>query len=183
MREILKKQGKGVLYFNTQHEPVQQKGFIEADGKNTFTDIRHALNAGSLINFLPSINKKIRAAQLAYLVNKCFEDDMQEFYFVIEEAQLYNGDREAMDAIEQIYTTGRKWGIFAGIHSVRPAIISNTIITQSEQKFIFKTDEFEMQYFKRYNLPYDTIMSSILQKGEYAFMIQEPDGLKGAFKI
>jgi DNA helicase HerA-like ATPase len=185
MRKIMLEQGRGIFYFNTQHELLkdQRKHFLDVDASYDLEDIRSALNSGLALNFLPDKNKKRRGVQLASLVEYFLNNRMKEFSFAIEECHLYNGHRDAKDAIDEIFTTGRKWGLWGVALSVRPAIVSNTIISMSEQKFLFYLDEQEMNYFKTYRLPYDDIVQRIKDKGKYSFVIKNQMGLAGAYKV
>lgn len=183
VRRLLKLQNKGVLYFNTQHEEMKGiKGVTVADGRNTFTQIKGALDQGRFVNFLPAVDRSIRGEQLAYIIDQAYKNKPKEFFLAVDEVHLYNEHKTALNKLIEVYTTGRKWGIWGVSLSVRPAIVDKTILTQCSDTLIFRTDEFEMPYFKRYNLPYEEIMSRIRESGEYSFMIKGREGLTGPYK-
>ena len=75
---------------------------------------------------------------------------------------------KALSAVERISTGGMRFGIRGVFLSQRPANISNTLMTQSNNMIIFFCN-MESQYFKSYSIPIEDILSLIKFNGKYSF--------------
>lgn len=172
---------RGVLFFNTQWEDVP-KGFVKADGKNTFDQIRETLRKGKKVNFLPSTVDSVRKAQLTFLINNFFDGSMDDFFFVVDEVHLYTDDKAAKAALVRLATTGVRFGKRGVWISQRGAKIDNTLMTQST-RFIFYETNMEGQYYKQYGIPHDDIASRIVAGGKYSYCVFDGKTVEGAYKV
>jgi hypothetical protein len=173
---------QGVLFFNTQLEQDIPKNFSEADGSNSFEQIRSALRKGKKINFLPSTVDAKRKAQLTKIIDLFFDGSMDDFYFVVDEVHLYTDDKEAKAALIRLATTGLRFGKRGVWISQRGAKIDNTLMSQST-RFIFYETSMEGQYYKNYSIPMEDISARIVEGGKYSYCVFDCKTVEGAYKV
>jgi replication-associated recombination protein RarA len=178
-KQIIKRMNEGVLFFNTQHEKMPSP-FLDADGRNSFYDIKKALQSKKKVNFLPTTDKQLRQSELEYLIKQIYDTKGLNMVLVVDEVHLFK--KEALDMIEEVSTTGLRWGINMVAISQRPAKVSNTIITQSNNKIFFEMDTFEGQYMRNYGMDYNIISDKLEQGGKYSYIIYNGKDYKGPFK-
>jgi len=168
VNKILKNQNRGVLFFNTQLEDLQ--GYIKIDKNTRFKIIYTLLKNGKKLNYFPSTRLNIQEQEIIFLINQLFEHgnfNKDNFiYFVIDEVHLFK--KEGLQEITRIATGGLRYGIHGIFLSQRPANISNTLMTQSNEMLIFFCN-MESIYFKNYQIPIDIILENITKNGKYSF--------------
>jgi len=168
VNKILKNQDKGVLFFNTQLEELP--GYVKIDKNTRFKIIYALLKNGKKLNYFPSTRLNIQEQEIIFLINQLFEHgnfNKEKFiYFVIDEVHLFK--KEGLQEITRIATGGLRYGIHGIFLSQRPANISNTLMTQSNEMLIFFCN-MESIYFKNYQIPIDTILENITKNGKYSF--------------
>lgn len=181
VEKSLEKVKQGVLFFNTQHIPVSNV-FVDADGSDDEKVLIKALRKGEKINFRPS--RETRWKQLKALINILFKAGEQaklNIYIVVDECHL--ADRKiALPGVIEIATTGLSYGLKGIYISQRPALIDNTLMTQSMQFIFFKTS-MEKKYFDSYELPFDDIQAGLTKGGQFSYMTYDFEKLEGAFKV
>jgi DNA helicase HerA-like ATPase len=167
---LLAKEKQGVLFFNTQYEDVP--GYIYADGNNTYRQIKQALKQGKKINYHPGTYLEQKQSELSYLIEYLFQAGFRQdnnIFLAVDEAHLYN-DKEVASQLRRVATGGIRFGLSGVWISQRPALVDNTLMTQSTNMLIFEC-AMEGQYFRRYNVPYDEQIQPILTKyGQYSFV-------------
>ena len=168
INKILKNENNGVIFFNTQLEDL--KGYIKADKMTPFNQILNLLKKSQKINYFPDSRLEIQSQEIKFLIEKLFEygkfDRNNFVYFVVDEVHLFK--EKALSAVERISTGGMRFGIRGVFLSQRPANISNTLMTQSNNMIIFFCN-MESQYFKSYSIPIEDILSLIKFNGKYSF--------------
>lgn len=170
----------GVLFFNTQWEDMPTN-FINVNGNDSIALIKKALETGKKINYIPSLDAEIRGKEIIFLVNMLYSrKNLKKIYFVVDEVHLY--EKQALKELIKVATTGLRFGINGIWISQRPANVDNTLMTQSNQFVIFKTN-MESEYFKRYGIPNEDIKNRLEKGGEYSYCIYDFNNLIGPFKI
>jgi DNA helicase HerA-like ATPase len=180
----LEAQKEPVLFFNTQLE-AYSKRFLTADQSYGLDQITEALHEGFKINFMPSDKPDRAAAEFDLIVDELYTwkrhyPGMPPIYFVIDEVHLLQRNKDARNQLIRLASTGLKWGIRCIFISQRPAMVDNTLLTQSTFYVLFATG-LESGWFKRYNMPYDDIQSKLQKKYQYVtFDMRE---VRGAYKV
>jgi len=168
VNKILKNQNRGVLFFNTQLEELE--GYIKIDKNTRFKIIYSLLKSGKKLNYFPSTRLNIQEQEIIFLINQLFENGHfnkeNYIYFVIDEVHLFK--KEGLEEICRIATGGIRYGIHGIFLSQRPANISNTLMSQSNEMLIFFCN-MESQYFKNYDIPIEDILKNINNMGKYSF--------------
>lgn len=171
---------EGVLFFNTQLEQMPNT-FIKVSNNDSMAVIKKAIEKGRKINYLPSIDSEIRQKELVYIIQCLYtRNSTKKLYLVIDEVHLY--EKEALKSLVQVATTGIRFGIHGIWISQRPANVDNTLMSQSNQFIIFKTN-MESQYFDRYGIPSDIIKQKLEKAGEYSYCTYDFMNVEGAFKV
>jgi DNA helicase HerA-like ATPase len=178
-KQILKNSKTGVLFFNVQHEKMP-KEFINADGNNTFNQMNDLIKNGGKINFLPSLDTRIRNAQLVYLISEVYRHKGQKMILALDEVHLFK-EKAVLNSIEQVMTTGLRWGLHCVAITQRPALIPNVIFTQSNQMVIFETN-MEGDYLEKKGVPYEDVSKKIENGGKYSYIVFDGKLVKGPFK-
>lgn len=177
-KKSLEKVKEGVIFFNTQYEEMPSS-FIKVNAKDDIKVIINALKANKKINYVPQLDSSIRDKELIYLVDSLYRRDSEKrIYLVVDEVHLY--EKESLRELIKVATTGLRFGVHGIWISQRPANIDNTLMTQSNQFVIFKTN-MESGYFDRYGIPADEIKSRL--KEDYSYCIYDFMEVRGAFKV
>lgn len=177
-KKSLEKVKEGVIFFNTQYEEMPSS-FIKVNAKDDIKVIINALKANKKINYIPQLNGNIRDKELIYLVNSLYRRNSEKkIYLVVDEVHLY--EKETLKALIKVATTGLRFGIYGIWISQRPANIDNTLMTQSNQFIIFKTN-MESSYFDRYGIPSEEIKSRL--KENYSYCIYDFIEVRGPYKV
>lgn len=181
-QKSLAAQPKGVLFFNTQYEDLP--GYTQANKQNDFKQLARAIQAGKKINYLPSTVQKEADVELAYLVSCCYDyrDNLLNGILAVDEVHLWNNHKRALKELIRVATTGLRFGITGVWISQRPALIDNTLMSQSNQFIIFDTN-MEASYFKRYGIPHEDIQARIEQGGQYSFCRFDSKTVTGPVKV
>lgn len=170
--------GGGVFFFNTQLEPMP-KNFIEASGANSWEQILGALEAGKKINFIPTTDSEKRSKQLETIIKKLYDGQKRDIRFVVDEAHLYK--KGALSKMQEIATTGLRFGIKGIWISQRGALLDNTLISQSNFYVFFYLGLTDQKYFREYGFPMEEIQSRI-NKEKYLFCTYDGKEIEGAYK-
>lgn len=179
LKKSLASVSEGVFFFNTQLEEMPGT-FIDASGANAWEQIDGLLEEGRKVNFLPSTDKEARQKQLQVIIKKLYDGRKRNIRFVVDEAHLFK--KEALAAVQEIATTGLRFGIRGVFISQRGALLDNTLISQSNQYIFFYMNNHDREYFKNYGFPIEEIQERI--NGEkYLFCTYDNKEIKGAFKI
>jgi hypothetical protein len=172
---------EGVLFVNTNDEVKSiPSGYIGANGKNTFSQIKAALKEGYKINYVPDTYEEIRNKEVETLIKKLFTAGFTEdnkVYFALDEVHLYTG-KEVLNELKRVATGGLRHGINGIWISQRPALIDNTLMTQSQGMIIFRT-YMEEQYFDRYRIPYEKMEQLMNKMGDYSYCTWDKKEIKG----
>lgn len=177
-KKSLERVKEGVIFFNTQYEEMPSS-FIKVNAKDDIKVIINALKANKKINYIPQLNANIRDKELIYLVNSLYRRNSEKkIYLVVDEVHLY--EKETLKALIKVATTGLRFGIYGIWISQRPANIDNTLMTQSNQFIIFKTN-MESSYFDRYGIPSEEIKSRL--KENYSYCIYDFIEVRGPYKV
>lgn len=171
---------EGVIFFNTQLEKMPNS-FIDVNSSDTINVVKKAIDKGLKINYKPHLDADVRSKELIKLIDMLYQrSSTKKVYLVVDEVHLY--EKESLKKLIQVATTGLRFGINAIWISQRPANIDNTLMTQSNQFIIFRTN-MESGYFDRYGIPADTIKDKLERAGEYSYCVYDFMDVKGAFKV
>lgn len=174
----------GVLFFNTQHTPVG-KGWVEASGSHTPDQIIEAVKKGYKVNFLPSEKGlEYMSVELGAITNKIYEQGRLDFYFAIDEVHLFKltKDKKGHNALIRLATTGLGRGFKCMFLSQRPAMVDNTLYTQSTKHIIFALGLSDYNYLKNLGFP-DTEIREKLNGEKYKFVEFDQKDVKGVYMI
>lgn len=171
---------ESVLFFNTQLEDIPNN-FIKVSGKDNIKVVINALGKGKKINYLPSLDSEVRTKELKLIIDYLYKrGTSNKIYLVVDEVHLY--EKEGLKALIQVATTGIRYNIFGVWISQRPANIDNTLMTQSNQFILFKTN-MESEYFKRYGIPAEEINKRLQKGGQYSYCSYDFIDVFGAYKV
>lgn len=179
--ESLKAVKEGVLFFNTQLEDLSSN-FIKVTANDNIKILINALNNGKKINYSPSLDSRIREKELKYIIDNLYIRSKldKKIYLVVDEVHLY--EKESLKSLIQVATTGLRYNIFGVWISQRPANIDNTLMTQSNQFILFKTN-MEGEYFKRYGIPADKIKDLLEKGGKFSYCTYDFIEVYGPYKV
>lgn len=182
VRKLLQ-QKQGVLFYNTQYEELP--GYVDVYPDNcSYAQIERLLRKGAKVNFNPPSHPEERDKMLSLLVRKLLESgfDKQNFIFLaVDEAHLYT-DKRVLPELIRIATGGMRFGIHGVWISQRPALIPNTLMTQSTSMMIFPCN-MESQYFKSYGIPYSDMENEFAKNGPYSYCLYDFKDIEGHRKI
>lgn len=179
LKKTLSHVKEGVFFFNTQLETMPPD-FVEASGANSFEQIDRLLQEGRKVNFLPDTDRDKRQTQLKVIIKKLYDGQKRDIRFVVDEAHLFKKDALAM--VQEIATTGLRFGIKGVFISQRGALLDNTLISQSNNYIFFYLNPTDVKYFKEYGFPMEDIQEKI--GGEkYIFCTYDNKNIKGSFKV
>jgi len=183
VKESLKSiKDKGVFFFNYKRDQMPNH-YIEANSKNSIDIIKWALKNQKKINYLPSDDLKIAQLELEYLINNLHSlKDHTKIIFIIDEVHLLQKNKDTLNELIRLSTTGLSFGKQSVWISQRPALIDNTLMTQSEKFVIFKTS-METAYMKSHYFPVEDIQKKINAGGKYAYVEYDYKEVKGPYKI
>lgn len=179
MKKTLNVVKEGVFFFNTQHEEMP-KNFRDATGANSFEQIIDALERGQKINYLPALDKEKRQKELELIIRRLYDGEKRNIRFVVDESHLFK--KSALNMLQEIATTGLRFGIKAVFITQRGALLDNTLISQSNKFVFFYTPNTDKEYFRGYGFPVEEIAEKINNE-KYVFVTYDGKNLEGAYKI
>lgn len=178
-----------VLFFNTNRVDVEGNGWwIKASKNSDFDSLMRSLHHfGDNINYVPE--RETRWAEIALITNRLLDYDRANVRIVFDEVHLAymdaGGDRHkraAQAAMIEVATTGLSRGLRAIYITQRPALLPNTLMTQSEYKVFYRTED-EGPYLQRYGIPYEDLAARLDAGGQYAYVTRYRGVTEGAFKV
>lgn len=172
-----------ILFFNTNHTPLKgsKSKWYDAHGGHDINQIIYALKQGYKINFLPSDDLEGMEKQLAAITNGIYSMGRNfSFRFVIDEVHLFKS--EGKKALIRLATTGLGRGYKCIFISQRPAMIDNTLLTQSTKHVLFAIGLNDASYLKSNGFPSEEIMQRTGQE-KYIFVEFDQKIVKGGFTI
>lgn len=69
-----------------------------------------------------------------------------------DEVQIFAGKGSNYNDVDILYTRGRRQGVICVALSQRPALVSQTVLTQTVYQVYFKFGDYEQGYFQRYGI-------------------------------
>lgn len=148
------------IFINTQEEEeVNKVCQVITDDIETVLD--ELINEGTQkIAYIPPENDEEACKELEYLRKELFDYAEKEkvksgvfwLSMFIDEAQTFAWKGGRCD-LENFARRGRRYGIKSFFLTLRPQDISSTIINNIDYQLIFKTGDYENQYFKSYAIP------------------------------
>jgi hypothetical protein len=182
--KTLKSLDKPVLFFNTQHTPVG-RGWVEATGHHSPDQIIAAIKKGHKINFLPSEKGlEYMSVQLGAITDAVFQQGRLDFYYAIDEVHLFKltKKKDGHNALIRLATTGLGRGFKCLFLSQRPAMMDNTLYTQSTKHIVFALGMNDLSYLKTNGFPAEEIREKV--KGEkYHFVEFDQKEVKGPYMV
>jgi hypothetical protein len=175
-----------ILFFNTNHTPGINPTWVEANGGNTVEQIIYALQNGYKVNYLPSDDIIKAGKQLKAIVDSVYNlgRGALKFRFVIDEVHLFwiAKSQEGKEANLKLATTSLGRGISCVWLSQRPAMVDNTLYTQSTKHIIFALGKLDESYLKGNGFPVEEIKEKTKNE-KYYFVEFDQKEIKGPFKI
>lgn len=183
----LKKQGRGVLFVNTNNSPIP-RGWTRCDLSTDTQDMLDELIGGGKLAYTP--DRRYRQQEVSALIAWLFhvaEREELDIYVAVDEVHLYSG--AALRACRELATTGIRHGLKPIWISQRPAMIDNTLITQSTKLVAYDLSQAEMRWLKEYRYPYEEIFSRLRaanpdpKKKTYGYVVYDGRQVEGAYKV
>lgn len=171
---------QGALFFNTKRDEVPVIGYTEVDGSISFDRLYRLLEKGRKVAYWPSRVESARSRELAYIIDTIYDRGKADLIVAVDEVHLF--DKRGQKKLEELATTGLGLGYKGVFLSQRFANISKTLVTQSLDKVIFRT-EMEGPYFRTYGLPQEEIQKKLDMGGKYSFVIYDSKELRGPLKV
>ena len=174
---------EGVLFINVQRETVSSK-FVRADGNNTPGQIFEQIQKGRKINYLPSDNLEQFSKEIGFLINKLYSYGDLNIRIVIDETHLLSQtkNKEGLNGCIRVATTGLRRGYKAVFITQRPAMLHNTLYSQSLNHVLFALGKVDESYLKEKGFPVAEIVEKTRNE-KYHFALFDQKEVKGAFKI
>jgi hypothetical protein len=172
-----------ILFFNTNHTPLKgiHSKWYDAHGGHDINQILYALKEGYKINFLPCDDWEGTEKQLYAITNGIYSMGRNfPFRFAIDEVHLFKADGKK--ALIRLATTGLGRGYKCIFISQRPAMIDNTLLTQSTKHIIFAIGLNDASYLKTNGFPSEEIMNRTKQE-KYMFVEFDQKNINGPFII
>lgn len=174
---------EAILFFNTNHTPL--KGVIskwyDATGGHDTNQIIYALRNGYKVNFLPSDDVEGMEKQLKAITDAIYQEGRGfSFRFVIDEVHLFS--KEGKKALIRLASTGLGRGYKCIFISQRPAMIDNTLLTQSTKHIVFAIGLNDASYLRMNGFPSDEIMKRTGQQ-KYIFVEFDQKNVNGGYII
>jgi hypothetical protein len=172
-----------ILFFNTNHTPLKgtKSKWYDATGAHDTNQIIYALKQGYKINFLPSDDNEKMEKQLKVITDDIYlQGRGLNFRFVIDEVHLFK--KEGKTALIRLATTGLGRGYKCIFISQRPAMIDNTLLTQSTKHILFAIGLNDASYLKTNGFPSEEIMRRTGQE-KYIYVEFNQKEVKGGFII
>lgn len=179
--KTLEREKGAVFFWNVQEESV--KGFIRADKTNSKEQIYNALKSGKKINYVPSGDGDIDSKIFGALIDGMIIEGVK-CRVVIDEVHLFGmtKDKSGLNASKKLATIGLRRGLPCVFISQRPALMDNTLVTQSTQHILFALGDQDTNYLKGMGLPVEIIKEKTRQE-KYRFCIYDLKEVKGAYII
>lgn len=183
----LSKVKEGVLFFNYKRiKKDYLNGWMDADKDNTVDQIVRALAKGRKINYMSAEMPSHKRQEAAFLIDQLFRannrGELPNVIIAMDEVpQLAQKDKDTIEQLERLASTGLEPGLKAVFIGQRFASIPNNIFTQCDTKIMF-TPDMEEQYFRAKGLPYDDIINR-LKVDKYAYVEWSGGEIKGPYKI
>jgi hypothetical protein len=175
---------EGVFFFNVQNEKTPPN-FSKANGNNSWEQIKELLREGKKINYIPSDDLELASKELGYIVNNLYESGHMNVRMVIDECHLFSKvtkDKSALKACIRLATTGLRRGYKAIYLTQRPAMIDNTLYTQSTKHILFALGKADYAYLKQQGFPVEEIYN-LTKNEKYKFCIFDQKEVHGAYMI
>jgi len=152
------------IFFNTQAEPALSRDFggYEVSGIEDFTE---ALTEGHRRRIVYTPESETIAEQqeeiseiidILYGIGKIMNAAGRRHiwcHLYIDEVHLLSSKKSPFSMVDRIATQGKRYGVVGVFISQRPALVSQTLITQSDSQVIFRCNSYEIPYFERYGFP------------------------------
>ena len=169
------------IFFNTQFEPVLKKKFggYEVTGLSAFTKALE--DKHRRIVYTPqSDNPKGQQEELAEIIDILFAmgrifnvagNRIVWAHLYVDEVHLLSPKRAPFDQLDRVATQGKRFGVIGIFISQRPALVSQTLITQSDKQIIFRCNSYEIPYFEKYGYPISQYLDWLNQ--DYHFILDD----------
>jgi len=151
------------IFFNTQFEPVLHKKFggYEVTGISALTKALE--DKHRRIVYTPhSETPQGQQAELSEIIDILFAmgrifntkgDRVIWCHLYVDEVHLLSPKKAPFDRLDRVATQGKRFGVIGVFISQRPALVSQTLITQSDKQIIYRCNTYEIPYFERYGYP------------------------------
>jgi hypothetical protein len=90
-------------------------------------------------------------------------------YLFIDEIHLLAGKMQ-QSVIEDFFTRGKRYGIVCVAMAQRPALVSQTVLTQCYYHILFECGRWEEPYFKNYKIPIEEIKDHLEKPYHYCIV-------------
>jgi len=184
--KTLERMDEAILFFNTNHTSGLNNTWVEAAGGNTVDQVIYGLQHGYKINFLPSDDIKKAGKQLKAIVDEMYNlgRGAIKCRIVVDEVHLFwmMKSEEGKQANLRLATTGLGRGLTCMWLSQRPAMVDNTLYTQSTKHIIFALGLNDMSYLKNIGFPVEEIKGRTGQE-KYKYCEFDQKEVKGAYMI
>lgn len=175
-----------ILFFNTNETSLKGiKGkWYDANGSHDMNQLIHALKEGYKVNFIPSTDIKKAGIQLKYITDEIYNYGRIPFRFVIDEVHLFwmAGSKPGQEALTRLASTGLGRGYKCMFLSQRPAMVNNTLLTQSTKHILFALGLNDESYLKQNGFPVEQIKEATKQE-KYVFAEFDQKEVKGGYTI
>lgn len=162
----------GVFLWNAKRNKAP--GYTKVDHTISIEKLKDLLKRGKKLNYLPILDLEQSKKELKYIsqeiLNAHMLKEMKKTLGIFDECQLYARSGVGSNPVENVATMGLGVGYVGIFITQRPALISNTLFTQSEIKTYLKIEEEEWEYFKKQNVPIEKIQKELAEYGEFSYI-------------
>lgn len=149
------------IFFNSQSIPNLRP--ISDITISSIEELREAIDFGARkINFIPSENHVLARGQLIQIkriifnIGKTICADREDIIWCrlfVDEVQNLVSKMESDPDLQALWKSSLRWGIEVIAISQRPAEVWLGVLAESDHHFIFMLKDYDLPYFKRYNIP------------------------------
>lgn len=175
---------EGVLFINVQREELSANKWTRANGNNTPGQIFDLLKQGRKINYTPSDELEQFSKEVGFLITNLYLYGDVNVRIVIDEVHLLSQckNKDGINGCIRLATTGLRRGYKGVFITQRPAMLHNTLYSQSLNHILFALGKVDESYLKEKGFPVAEIVERTRNE-KYVFVTFDQKEVKGAFKI
>jgi len=149
------------VFINTQYEPYVARCGVVVSTVNGFCEAieqkqKHIVFASASEDIDTQKEEISEIIDILFTLGKLINNDGKRriwCHVYVDEVHLYSNKKAPFAKLDRIATQGKRHGVVGVFISQRPALVSQTLITQSTYQVIYRCGSYEIPYFERYGYP------------------------------
>lgn len=179
-KRAIEKWAGGVLVVDTKRE--RDYPCLYLTGHENLAGIYRDLDKGAHLAYVPNPDPKKARAALERIAGDILKRRWRDLMLVVDEAQVH-APKGAPNPLDWLATQGQGLGVRLVAVTQRPAMLSHTVLTQSEQIFLFYLGMFEDGYLRNYGMDGETLRRDYwIDPSEHRYMVWDGAQMTGPFR-